>query len=132
MNSRLRFVAWLLLIVFTTSGHSLAGEKIKRTTTERTTTERTTTQRNTTKRYTTYNGRTYTYRRVYSSDSVAADVLIARPAWFAETVVGGALFVLSLPFATASGTVDETAHALVIKPARATFRRQPGDFSTIE
>jgi hypothetical protein len=122
MNSRLRFVAWLLLIAFTTSSHSLAGEKIKRTTTER----------NTTKRYTT-TYRTYTYeRRTYNADDVAADVIIARPAWFAETVVGGALFVLALPFAAASGTIHETAHALVGKPGRATFRRQPGDFSTIE
>ena len=121
MNFQARFFAWLLLIVFTTSSHSLAGERISRSTTKRSTTERYTTER-----YTIY------HERTFSADAVAADLLIARPGWLVETVVGAGLFVVSLPFAAASRSVNKTAHTLVVRPARATFRRTPGDFSTIE
>jgi hypothetical protein len=44
-------------------------------------------------------------------------------------VVGGAIFVISLPVAAISGSIDSAAHALVVKPARATFVRPLGDFS---
>jgi hypothetical protein len=128
MNYQLRFIAWLLLIVVTTSTHSLAGEKTKRVT-SRETTKRGAAGEKT--RVVTYR-KTVVRREVRDSGAIAADVLIARPAWFAETVVGGALFVVALPFAALSNTVDETARALVVRPGRATFRRQPGDFSTIE
>jgi len=121
MNFPLRLVARILVVVVAISSTSFAGEKIKPKKTERYTTKRYTTTQYTTR-----------YRRVYSSEDVPADVVIARPAWFAETVVGAGLFVAALPFALLSNSVDETAHALVIKPGRATFRRVPGDFSTIE
>src|SRR5215218_7580771 len=109
MNFHARSVAWLLLVAFTTSAHSLAGEKIRHSKTTPSTTTRTTTTRY--------------YQRPSNADSVAADVLIARPAWFAETVVGAGPFVVALPFAAASGSIEKTAHTLVTRPARATFRR---------
>jgi hypothetical protein len=63
-----------------------------------------------------------------SATSVAVDVVVARPVSFALTIVGSALFVVSLPFAAASGCVDKTAHTLVVVPAKDTFTRPLGDF----
>jgi len=47
---------------------------------------------------------------------------------FAATVVGSAVFVVTLPFAALSKSVKSTAHALVVVPAEATFSRPLGDF----
>jgi hypothetical protein len=60
-----------------------------------------------------------------------ADVLIARPACLAATVIGSVFFVVALPFALASRTVDKTADSLVVKPAKATFTRPLGDFEAL-
>ena len=61
-------------------------------------------------------------------DVVCADAVILRPALFAATVVGSAVFVVTLPFAALSKSVKSTAHALVVAPAEATFTRPLGDF----
>lgn len=60
------------------------------------------------------------------------DVGLARPGCFAATVAGSALFVLALPFAAMSHSVKKTAHTLVGIPAKATFTRPVGDFTTLE
>lgn len=65
-------------------------------------------------------------------EAVAADVIIARPCWLVATVIGGALFVVSLPVAAMSKSVDKTARTLVAKPAHATFTRPLGDFSSLD
>lgn len=59
---------------------------------------------------------------------VAADAVIVRPVGLAATVVGGAVFLLALPFAAIAGDVNKTANALVGAPARYTFKRPLGDF----
>jgi len=56
------------------------------------------------------------------------DLVVSRPVGIVVTVVGGALFVVSLPFALASGSVKETADVLVEQPFRFTFERPLGDF----
>ena len=61
-------------------------------------------------------------------DVVAADAVLMRPALFAATVVGSAIFVVTLPVAAISKSVKSTAHALVVVPAEATFTRPLGDF----
>lgn len=61
-----------------------------------------------------------------------ADVTLVRPGCFIATVIGSAFFVVALPFAAASGSVKETAHALVVAPAQATFTRPVGDFTSLE
>ena len=61
MNLRLRFVAWLLLIVVSTPSLSLGHDTTRR-------------------RDTDHNDTTTNY------ESVAVDVLIARPCWFVATV----------------------------------------------
>jgi hypothetical protein len=68
-----------------------------------------------------------------SQDSlmVVGDVVIGRPGCFLATVFGSVIFVVALPIAATSGTIKQTAHTLVIEPAKATFTRPLGDFSSI-
>lgn len=62
---------------------------------------------------------------------VVGDLVIVRPGCLAVTVVGSAIFVVALPIAAISGSVHDTADTLVMHPARATFTRPLGDFSTL-
>jgi hypothetical protein len=66
-----------------------------------------------------------------SYEAVVADALVVRPLGFVATVLGSALFVVALPVAAISGSTHETAEALVLKPARFTFKRQMGDMSAM-
>jgi hypothetical protein len=63
------------------------------------------------------------------SDATAmvVDAAVARPFTFALTVVGTALFVVSLPVAVPSGSVGKAAKTLVAAPAKDTFKRPLGD-----
>jgi hypothetical protein len=60
------------------------------------------------------------------------DLGLVRPGCFVATVGGSALFLLALPFAAMSKSVKKTAHSLVVYPARATFKRPVGDFTSLE
>jgi hypothetical protein len=60
------------------------------------------------------------------------DVGLVRPGCFVATVGGSALFLLALPFSAMSKSVRKSAHSLVVYPARATFKRPVGDFSSLE
>jgi hypothetical protein len=66
-----------------------------------------------------------------SFEAVAADVVLARPMCFVATVLGSVLFVVALPVAAISKSTSETAHTLVVKPARATFTRPLGDMTSL-
>lgn len=55
--------------------------------------------------------------------AMIGDVLIARPALLVITVVGTALFVVSLPFSLAGGNALEAGNTLVVQPAMTTFVR---------
>jgi len=61
--------------------------------------------------------------------AVVTDALVARPLCFAATIVGSAVFVVALPVAAMSSSIDTTADVLVKRPAWATFKRPVGDFS---
>ena len=63
---------------------------------------------------------------------VVIDVGLVRPSCFLVTVAGSALFVVILPIAAISKSVKKTEHTLVAEPARATFTRPVGDFSSLE
>jgi hypothetical protein len=63
------------------------------------------------------------------TDVVAADAVVMRPALLVATILGSAIFVVSLPFAAISKSIKPTAHALVVAPAKATFTRPLGDFA---
>lgn len=57
------------------------------------------------------------------------DVVVARPLGLVATVLGAALTVVALPFTIPSGSVEDSARELVVRPAEYTFKRPLGDFS---
>jgi ABC-type sulfate transport system permease subunit len=64
--------------------------------------------------------------------NVVGDVVLARPGCFLATIFGSVAFVVALPFAATSGSVKATADTLIGQPARATFTRPLGDFSSLQ
>jgi len=60
--------------------------------------------------------------------AIAADVLFARPVGLVSIVAGTAMFIVSLPFAIPSGSVETAGRLLVADPFRYTFERPLGDF----
>jgi len=63
-----------------------------------------------------------------SADAMAVDAVVVRPVGLVTTVLGAAVFVVSLPFTAASGSVAEAGDTLVGDPARYTFKRRLGEF----
>jgi hypothetical protein len=57
------------------------------------------------------------------------DILLVRPVSLAATVVGTAVFIVSLPFSIPSKSVGATAQILVVEPFNYTFTRPIGGFS---
>ena len=55
--------------------------------------------------------------------AMTGDLLVARPIGLVMTAVGGAAFVISLPFTILAGSVSESAETLVLGPAETTFMR---------
>ncbi|OGW26209.1 MAG: hypothetical protein A2X59_01855 [Nitrospirae bacterium GWC2_42_7] len=62
------------------------------------------------------------------SAAMIGDIVFARPIGLASIVVGTGFFVLALPFAAMTGSVDEISEALIVKPAKFTFARPVGNF----
>lgn len=58
-----------------------------------------------------------------SAMAMAGDALIARPLGLVFTVVGTALYLVTLPFTLAGGNVKQAGKELVVGPAEATFVR---------
>lgn len=63
-----------------------------------------------------------------ASGKMAADAVLVRPLGIVATVLGGALFVVSLPFSALGGNTKEAADRLVVDPAKFTFARPLGKF----
>jgi len=63
--------------------------------------------------------------------AIAVDTFVVRPACFLATVLGSAVFVISLPFAAMSKSVHSSANALIAEPAAATFTRPLGDLDAL-
>jgi len=59
---------------------------------------------------------------------MAGDALIARPLGIAATLIGGALFVVSLPFSALGGNTESAYEYLLVDPFRFTFDRPLGEF----
>lgn len=59
---------------------------------------------------------------------IIADLVVARPLGLVVTVIGSAIFVVSLPFAALGDNIEETKESLVIIPAEYTFQRPLGRF----
>lgn len=58
-----------------------------------------------------------------SALAMTGDALFARPALLATTIVGSAVYLVSLPFSLLGGNAEEAGETLVIGPAKATFVR---------
>ncbi len=56
------------------------------------------------------------------------DAVIGRPLGLASIILGGTIFVISLPFTALSGSTAKAAKVLVINPVNYTFKRPLGDF----
>ncbi|MES2408206.1 MAG: hypothetical protein V4528_12895 [Pseudomonadota bacterium] len=61
---------------------------------------------------------------------MVVDLVVLRPLGLVGTVLGSVLTVVALPFTIPSGSVGDSARALVVKPAEYTFKRPLGDFHT--
>lgn len=56
------------------------------------------------------------------------DLIVLRPLGLAATVIGGAVYIVSLPFSLAGGNAGQAGRKLVGEPAQFTFVRPLGDF----
>ena len=62
-----------------------------------------------------------------SASAMAADLLVIRPLGIVATVVGSAVFIVSLPFSALGGNTKTACRKLVQNPAKFTFTRALGD-----
>lgn len=69
-----------------------------------------------------------TYPGDTDSAAMAADLIFVRPVSLVSSVVGAALFVVTLPFTVPSRSTTEAGRALVADPLEYTFNRPLGDF----
>lgn len=63
---------------------------------------------------------------------VITDVTVVRPVCLIATAACCAVWVVTLPFQAMSKSVKSTAHTMVVVPAKATFTRPVGDYSSLE
>ena len=61
-----------------------------------------------------------------SAEAIIADGLLMRPGGIVATVLGTAVFVVTLPFSIPTRSVDKAAQKLIVDPARFTFVRPLG------
>ena len=59
---------------------------------------------------------------------IIGDLVFARPLGIVATVIGSAVFFVSLPFTIPSGSVNHTGNVIVGEPFNFTFKRPLGDF----
>lgn len=55
--------------------------------------------------------------------AMVGDLVVARPLLVAATIVGTGIFVITLPFTIASGSVGEAGRALMLAPGESAFVR---------
>lgn len=65
---------------------------------------------------------------VSSAETMAVDIIAARPIGLAALVGGAAVFLVSWPFSALGGNSNEAWETLVVAPAAYTFRRPLGNF----
>jgi hypothetical protein len=63
-----------------------------------------------------------------TAEAMAADLLVIRPLGIVASVVGTAVFIVSLPFSALGGNTKIACQKLVKDPAKFTFKRPLGDF----
>ncbi|MDX1598737.1 MAG: hypothetical protein R3295_08755 [Marinobacter sp.] len=55
--------------------------------------------------------------------AMTGDAIFVRPALLATTIIGSAVYLVSLPFSALGGNAGEAGEVLVVGPAKATFVR---------
>jgi hypothetical protein len=65
-----------------------------------------------------------------SAETIIVDGLLLRPGGLVATVVGTAVFVVTLPFSIPTKSVDKAAQKLIVDPAKYTFVRPLGQVET--
>jgi hypothetical protein len=63
-----------------------------------------------------------------TGSTMTADLLLVRPLGIVATVLGCAVFVVSLPFSALGGNTKQASQKLVKEPAEFTFTRPLGSF----
>ena len=63
-----------------------------------------------------------------TAEAMAADLLVIRPLGIVASVVGTAVFIVSIPFSALGGNTKIACQKLVQDPARFTFKRPLGEF----
>jgi hypothetical protein len=63
-----------------------------------------------------------------SGEAMMYDTIIMRPAGLLATIVGSAVWLVSLPFSALGDNVDTATKKLVKEPAAYTFKRPLGEF----
>jgi hypothetical protein len=65
------------------------------------------------------------------AEAILADVLLLRPFGFAATLLGTAVFIVSLPLSLPTRSVNTVANKLVVEPAKYTFVRPIGQIGAM-
>ena len=65
-----------------------------------------------------------------SAEAMIADGLLLRPAGIVATVLGTAVFVVTLPFSIPTRSVGKAAQKLIVDPVRYTFVRPLGQIES--
>ena len=63
-----------------------------------------------------------------SAEAMAADLIVIRPLGIVASVLGTAVFIVSLPFSALGGNTKTACRKLVQDPAAFTFTRPLGEF----
>jgi hypothetical protein len=71
---------------------------------------------------------TQTSNNEVSGSTMTADLILVRPLGIVATVLGCAVFVVSLPFSALGGNTKQASQKLVKEPAAFTFTRPLGAF----
>jgi len=67
-----------------------------------------------------------------SAEAMVADVIVARPIGLVASVVGSAVYVVSLPFSLLGGNEKQAREKLVKEPTAFTFKRPLGEFPSLD
>ena len=68
------------------------------------------------------------YAAAPSAEAMLIDGVVIRPLGLVATLLGGATFIVTLPFSALGGNVGEAGQVLVVDPAKMTFQRPLGEF----
>lgn len=66
-----------------------------------------------------------------SGAAMLIDGIVIRPLGIVATLIGSAVFVVTLPFSFLGDNVGDAAQSLVKEPARMTFVRPLGEFDSV-